>query len=114
MTWHQLKCMSRTLIYRAGTLGALCICHNWQVRPVSLLTECTNLKDKFYASHASFFKIAPTIFGEIIFFKILQHHPFKMTHSINRLAGLGRQFWQKESTLGLPCFQLHIGKTNLV
>ena len=42
-----------------------------------------------------FFKIARTIFGVIVFFLML-HHPFKITHSIYRLAG---QFWQVEIAL---------------
>ena len=38
---------------------------NWPARPVSLRTEWTNLKDKFYP--LNFFKIARTIFGVVIF-----------------------------------------------
>ena len=35
-------------------------------------------------------------FSESLFFKILQHHPFKMTHLLYRVAG---QFWQMKSRL---------------
>ena len=37
--------------------------------------------------------------SEWLFFKILLHHPSKMTHWIYRLASLAGQFWQMESTL---------------
>ena len=57
-------------------------------------TEYTNLKDKFYPSPFTFFKVARTIFGVI-----LQHHPFKMTHSIYTRGGLTGQLWQMESVV---------------
>ena len=63
-------------------------------------TEFTNLKDKSYPSPSNFFKNGIYhYFSGWLFFKILQHHPFKMTHLIFKLAGLVGQFWQMERAL---------------
>ena len=53
---------SRDKKFRVLSIGQNC-----QARLVNLQTDCTDLKDTFYPSPSNFFKIAPTIFGLIIF-----------------------------------------------
>ena len=55
------------VVSRDKKFRALSICQNCLARLVSSQTDCTDLKDKFYPSPSNFFKIAPTIFGLIIF-----------------------------------------------